>query len=120
MQVVLGGPTTDADCPTSTSKEDVETRLLRTRYKIVDFGNACWTYKQFTDDIQTRQYRCPEVNIPHAIFRFITGCMFPLLTQYWLGHYADGLLLMIGLSAAGIWALGAPCPDLCLRKHSQE
>ncbi|KAK3017505.1 hypothetical protein RJ639_006110, partial [Escallonia herrerae] len=29
--------------------------------KLVDFGNACWTYKQFTTDIQTRQYRCPEV-----------------------------------------------------------
>ncbi|KAL1298711.1 hypothetical protein HN51_043017 [Arachis hypogaea] len=29
--------------------------------KLVDFGNACWTYKQFTNDIQTRQYRCPEV-----------------------------------------------------------
>ncbi|KAL9225591.1 hypothetical protein vseg_001496 [Gypsophila vaccaria] len=29
--------------------------------KLVDLGNACWTYKQFTADIQTRQYRCPEV-----------------------------------------------------------
>ncbi|XP_076960863.1 uncharacterized protein LOC143637329 isoform X2 [Bidens hawaiensis] len=29
--------------------------------KLVDFGNACWTYKQFTSDIQTQQYRCPEV-----------------------------------------------------------
>uniref|UniRef100_A0A2P2P031 non-specific serine/threonine protein kinase n=1 Tax=Rhizophora mucronata TaxID=61149 RepID=A0A2P2P031_RHIMU len=29
--------------------------------KLVDFGNACWTNKQFTSDIQTRQYRCPEV-----------------------------------------------------------
>ncbi|KAG2439651.1 hypothetical protein HXX76_005001 [Chlamydomonas incerta] len=29
--------------------------------KVVDFGNACWTYKQFTTDVQTRQYRCPEV-----------------------------------------------------------
>ncbi len=29
--------------------------------KIVDLGNACWTYKHFTEDIQTRQYRCPEV-----------------------------------------------------------
>ncbi|CAN7038243.1 unnamed protein product [Brassica rapa subsp. trilocularis] len=29
--------------------------------KLVDFGNACWTYKQFTSDIQTRQYRSPEV-----------------------------------------------------------
>ena len=31
--------------------------------KIVDFGNACWTHKHFTDDIQTRQYRSPEVKI---------------------------------------------------------
>ena len=29
--------------------------------KIVDLGNACWTHKHFTDDVQTRQYRCPEV-----------------------------------------------------------
>lgn len=29
--------------------------------KVVDFGNACWTNKHFTDDIQTRQYRSPEV-----------------------------------------------------------
>lgn len=29
--------------------------------KIVDMGNACWTYKHFTNDIQTRQYRSPEV-----------------------------------------------------------
>lgn len=39
-------------------------KLLATidrRCKLVDFGNACWTYKQFTNDIQTRQYRCPEV-----------------------------------------------------------
>jgi serine/threonine-protein kinase SRPK3 len=28
--------------------------------KIVDLGNACWSYNQFTNDIQTRQYRCPE------------------------------------------------------------
>jgi len=31
--------------------------------KIVDLGNACYTYKHFTDDIQTRQYRAPEVII---------------------------------------------------------
>ncbi|XP_058098604.1 uncharacterized protein LOC131243334 [Magnolia sinica] len=31
--------------------------------KIVDFGNACWFDKQFTDGIQTRQYRAPEVVI---------------------------------------------------------
>ena len=29
--------------------------------KIVDMGNACWTYKKFTNDIQTREYRAFEV-----------------------------------------------------------
>ena len=64
LQVVLSGPVTDASCPDTADEEDPEAlrlRLLQARYKIVDFGNACWTYKQFTDDIQTRQYRCPEV-----------------------------------------------------------
>ena len=28
---------------------------------IVDFGNGCWTYKHYTDSIQTREYRSPEV-----------------------------------------------------------
>lgn len=31
------------------------------RCKVVDFGNACWADKQLTGDIQTRQYRAPEV-----------------------------------------------------------
>ncbi|ODV93581.1 hypothetical protein PACTADRAFT_51368 [Pachysolen tannophilus NRRL Y-2460] len=31
------------------------------KVKIADLGNACWVYKHFTDDIQTRQYRSPEV-----------------------------------------------------------
>jgi serine/threonine-protein kinase SRPK3 len=30
---------------------------------VVDFGNGCWVHKHYTDDIQTRQYRCPEVII---------------------------------------------------------
>ncbi|QRW15292.1 Serine/threonine-protein kinase [Ceratobasidium sp. AG-Ba] len=33
----------------------------RITVKIADLGNACWTDHHFTDDIQTRQYRCPEV-----------------------------------------------------------
>jgi serine/threonine protein kinase len=28
---------------------------------VVDLGNACWTNKHFSEDIQTRQYRAPEV-----------------------------------------------------------
>ncbi|PHU26829.1 SRSF protein kinase 2 [Capsicum chinense] len=31
------------------------------RCKFVDFGNACWADKQFAQEIQTRQYRSPEV-----------------------------------------------------------
>jgi len=33
------------------------------QFKIADFGNACWVEKHFTDDVQTRQYRSPEVMI---------------------------------------------------------
>lgn len=29
--------------------------------KIADFGNGCWVDKQFSEEIQTRQYRSPEV-----------------------------------------------------------
>lgn len=29
--------------------------------KIADLGNACWTHLHYTNDIQTRQYRSPEV-----------------------------------------------------------
>ncbi|XP_058762594.1 uncharacterized protein LOC131635976 [Vicia villosa] len=48
----------------SKSSRSVKKKLLAAvdlKCKLVDFGNACWTYKQFTNDIQTRQYRCPEV-----------------------------------------------------------
>jgi len=31
------------------------------RCAVVDFGNACWERQQFTSDVQTRQYRAPEV-----------------------------------------------------------
>lgn len=33
------------------------------RCKVVDFGNACWADQQFMEEIQTRQYRAPEVVI---------------------------------------------------------
>jgi serine/threonine-protein kinase SRPK3 len=53
--------------------------------KIVDLGNACWTYKHFTNDIQTRQYRCPEVilgaNYDTSADMWSLGCIvFELLT----------------------------------------
>jgi serine/threonine-protein kinase SRPK3 len=40
-------------------------RLLdeKVMVKICDMGNGCWTYHHFTPEIQTRQYRSPEVII---------------------------------------------------------
>ena len=32
-------------------------------FKIADLGNACWVDRHFSEDIQTRQYRSPEVLI---------------------------------------------------------
>mmetsp|Transcript_2628 Transcript_2628/g.7146 ORF Transcript_2628/g.7146 Transcript_2628/m.7146 type:complete len:751 (-) Transcript_2628:865-3117(-) len=47
--------------------------------KIVDFGNACWGDNHFTDDIQTRQYRSPEVIIgagyDHTADIWSVGCL---------------------------------------------
>lgn len=42
--------------------------------KIVDLGNSCWVHKHFTSDIQTRQYRSPEV---------ILGCDYDTSTDIW-------------------------------------
>ena len=35
--------------------------LDKINVKLADLGNACWTNHHFTRDIQTRQYRSPEV-----------------------------------------------------------
>lgn len=43
------------------SADDSTSDIADYDIKIADFGNACWTHKHFTDDIQTRQYRAPEV-----------------------------------------------------------
>ncbi|KAK2961471.1 putative SRSF protein kinase 1 [Blattamonas nauphoetae] len=61
------------------------TGLDKYKIKLVDFGNACWTTHHFTSNIQTRQYRSPEVilrteyDTSADIFSF--GCLvFELLT----------------------------------------
>jgi len=53
--------------------------------KIADLGNATWTEHHFTDDIQTRQYRCPEVILgakwgPSADIWSVACVTFELLT----------------------------------------
>ena len=57
--------------------------------KLVDFGNACWTFKHFSDEIQTKEYRSPEsillapYDTPADIWS--VGCIvFEMLTNNYL------------------------------------
>ena len=45
----------------SSSKPEEELDVNIISVKIADLGNACWVGHHFTNDIQTRQYRSPEV-----------------------------------------------------------
>ena len=59
--------------------------LMASRAVVVDLGNACWTDRHFSEDIQTRQYRAPEVLLGHKYDTsadiWSLGCMtFELLT----------------------------------------
>ncbi|KAF2224670.1 putative serine protein kinase Sky1 [Elsinoe ampelina] len=42
-------------------KMDTDPQIEVISVKIADLGNACWVSHHFTNDIQTRQYRSPEV-----------------------------------------------------------
>jgi serine/threonine protein kinase len=42
-------------------RADPVTEICDISIKIADLGNACWVDHHFTEDIQTRQYRCLEV-----------------------------------------------------------
>ena len=57
------GEVETAEVVETTDLKALEARLLTMNCKIVDFGNACWVNKHFTEDIQTRQYRAPEVGV---------------------------------------------------------
>jgi serine/threonine-protein kinase SRPK3 len=55
------------------------------RAVVADLGNACWTFKHFTDEITTREYRAPEVILKCGydcpVDMWSLGCMvFELLT----------------------------------------
>ncbi|KAJ7599022.1 kinase-like protein [Mycena floridula] len=47
--------------PLATQPSSIDEVHEKITVKIADLGNATWTHHHFTDDIQTRQYRCPEV-----------------------------------------------------------
>lgn len=63
--------------------------------KLVDFGNACWTHHHFTEDIQTRQYRSPEVIVgceygPNADIWSVACLIFELATGDYLFEPREG------------------------------
>lgn len=79
----------------STNFDDVINEDELISVKIADLGNACWTNHHFTDEIQTRQYRAPEV-----LLGYHWGCssdlwsfaslIFELLTGDYLFDPRDG------------------------------
>ncbi|CCH60619.1 hypothetical protein TBLA_0D01110 [Henningerozyma blattae CBS 6284] len=65
------------------------------RIKIADLGNACWIDEHYTDSIQTREYRSPEILLraPWGCSADIwsTGCLiFELLTGDFLFEPDEG------------------------------
>jgi serine/threonine-protein kinase SRPK3 len=60
----LANNVSDMDLGTSQNSskdDDPELNFDIISVKIADLGNACWVGHHFTNDIQTRQYRSPEV-----------------------------------------------------------
>jgi serine/threonine-protein kinase SRPK3 len=47
----------------ATSRKRFSQDMHTIKVKIIDVGNACWVSEHFTNDLQTRQYRSPEVII---------------------------------------------------------
>ncbi len=60
---ILAHNVSDMDLGTSAQPKGGESEdgIDRISVKIADLGNACWVGHHFTNDIQTRQYRSPEV-----------------------------------------------------------
>ncbi|KAL1925274.1 uncharacterized protein VTP21DRAFT_157 [Calcarisporiella thermophila] len=56
------------------SSSSSNSELTDITVKIADLGNACWVDHHFTNDIQTRQYRSPEV---------ILGCRWNSSADIW-------------------------------------
>ena len=57
----ISGITLEKTIEEENEDEDPLVNIEVISVKIADLGNACWTNHHFTNDIQTRQYRSPEV-----------------------------------------------------------
>jgi serine/threonine-protein kinase SRPK3 len=68
---------------------------LNIQVKIVDLGNGCWIDNHFSTEIQTRQYRSPEVIIgkcymPNADVWSFACMLFELITGDFLFEPRSG------------------------------
>lgn len=113
---------------TSTEKMAEDVSFETISVKIADLGNACWVGHHFTNDIQTRQYRSPEVilggkwgastdvwSMAAMVFELITGdYLFDPQSGTKYGKDDDHIAQIIEL-------LGAFPKSLCMSgKWSQE
>lgn len=86
----------DAKNDSEDSATDQEWEVERFHHVVLaDFGNSCWIDKQFSADVQTRQYRCPEVILGESystpIDIWSLACMvFELLTGDFLFNPRKG------------------------------
>jgi serine/threonine-protein kinase SRPK3 len=55
----VSGISLDKGSSSKAPEEELDVNIISV--KIADLGNACWVGHHFTNDIQTRQYRSPEV-----------------------------------------------------------
>ena len=60
-QTISGISLNKTTTPKENTQDDIATAMDTISVKIADLGNACWVGHHFTNDIQTRQYRSPEV-----------------------------------------------------------
>ncbi|KAJ3446777.1 protein kinase superfamily protein [Anaeramoeba flamelloides] len=99
----------------------------KTKCKIVDLGNACWFDEHFPSEIQTREYRSPEVILGHdynwssdiwslccMVFELLTGeVLFDPQKSQLYGKDEDHLALIIEL-------FGKIPPDILETRHHSK
>lgn len=81
----VSGISLDKSSSTKSTEDEIDASIISV--KIADLGNACWVGHHFTNDIQTRQYRSPEV---------ILGAKWGASTDVW------SMACMVGFQHLGI------------------
>ena len=91
-------------------ENDPDPEVANFRLKIADLGNACWVHHHFQPEIQTRQYRSPEVilginynetadiwSLACMIFEMMTGDFLFSPSKHQNYSKSDNHLALVGL-----------------------